>query len=265
MARTITGSMAAILEELELEGTTYVTYQMLENLIKKNDIKTSTSMFASRLREKGWLLATDQKGVWEYAPAAVAGAYSNNDPLAPIKTFSIANPDVISYLTLQTAAWAMGLADRVPSIIEAAVEEQPKLKINPGMRLYTYKTNLETKIVKGVKCLSPEGVIVHIASDPKAIKSWDNCMEWLPEVVYESEIDRIIKELEGKPESVRARTGYLLQGMYPDAADAIYKSSNIKSKNRFGARTNKAIRNDEKWKIVDTAMPMNPKEMERVK
>lgn len=265
MTRTITGSMAGILEELELEGTIYVTYQMLESLIKKNNIKTSTSMVASRLREKGWLLNTDQKGVWEYAPAAVAGAYSNNDPLASIKTFSIANPEVVCYVTLQTAAWVMGLADRVPSIVEAVVEEQPKLKINSGMKLYTYKTNLETKVVKGVKCLSPEGVIVHIATDPKVIKSWDSCMEWLPEIVYEAEIDEILKELEGKPESVRARTGYLLQGMYPDAADEIYKSSNIKSKNRFGSRTDPAIRNDEKWKIVDTAIPMNPKEMEKVK
>lgn len=265
MTRTITGSMAGILEELELEGTTYVTYQMLENLIKKNNIKTSTSMVASRLRKKGWLLKTDQKGVWEFAPAAVAGAYSNNDPLASIKIFSIANPEVVCYVTLQTAAWAMGLADRVPSVIEAAAKEQPKLKINSGMKLYTYKTNLETKVVKGVKCLSPEGIIVHIASNPKVIKSWDSCVEWLPEVVYEAEIDRIIKELEGKSESVMARTGYLLQGMYPDAADEIYRTSNIKSKNRFGSRTDKAIRNDEKWKIVDTAMPMNPKEMEKVK
>ena len=39
-------------------------------------VRTATRTVATRLRERGWLLPTGQRGVWEFAPAAVAGAYS---------------------------------------------------------------------------------------------------------------------------------------------------------------------------------------------
>lgn len=265
MPRTISGKLSGILEELELNGITYITLPMLDELIKKNNIKTLASTVASRLHEKGWLLPTQQRGVWEYVPAAVAGTISNNDTLSPIKTFNIANPNCNSCLTLQSAAWALGLADRTPSIVEAVVEIQPNVKINDNLRLHTYKTNLPVKKTKGVNCLSAEGIIVHIASDPKVIKSWNSAMEWIPDVVYEINIDNLMKELEGRSNAIKARTGYMLQGMFPDASEKIYKSIKVISKNRFGKRNQPSLRNDEKWKIIDTALPISPKEMEKVK
>ncbi len=265
MARTISGKMACILEEFELEGITYVTLPLLDELVKKNNIKTQTPMVAKRLRDKGWLLPTKQRGVWEYVSAAVAGTISNYDTLSPLKTFCIANPDIKCFLTLQSAAWALGLADRAPSTVEAIVDAKPSVKICEGLKLYAYNTNLPTKTVKGVNCLSPEGIIVHMTSDPKAVKSWESAMEWIPDVVYEINTDNLLKELEGKTNAVKARTGYFLQGMYPNASDEIYKYLKPLSKNRFGKRDQKPLRNDEKWKIVDTVLPVNPNDMEKVK
>ena len=90
-------------------------------------------------------------------------------------------------------------------------------------------------------------------------------MEWLPDVVYESDESNLLMELSGRNDSIKRRTGYLLQGMYPDAAEAIYNSiPKPKSKIRFGPRK-QAVRNDEKWKISDTILPFSPKNMEEVK
>ena len=90
-------------------------------------------------------------------------------------------------------------------------------------------------------------------------------MEWLPDVVYECSIENVLEEIAERTDSVKRRTGYLIQGMYPDAADAIYNSiPKPSSKIRFGARK-QSLRNDEKWKIADTALPFSTKELEKVK
>jgi hypothetical protein len=38
-----------------------------------------------RLREHGWLLDLATRGVWEFAPAARAGAYGSGDPLVELR------------------------------------------------------------------------------------------------------------------------------------------------------------------------------------
>lgn len=62
-------AMSAILQELELENETYITTIRIQELAEKHSIGSSPSLIAHRLKESGWLLATPQKGVWEFAPA----------------------------------------------------------------------------------------------------------------------------------------------------------------------------------------------------
>lgn len=265
MTRTISKSMAGILEDLELDNKTYVTLDELAELAKKHDVSTKPSMIASRLKKSGWLLQTEQRGVWEFASASMAGPYSKNDPLMEIKAFKLLNPGLRCYVCLQTAAWALGLADRVPSHKELAFLEIPRKQMPERIIAYKYNPTIKTREVRGVTCLAPESIIVHIATKPDLIQSWESVMEWLPDVVYEVELTNLITEISDRNDSVKRRTGYLLQGMYPDAADAIYESiPKPASKIRFGARK-KSIRNDEKWKIADTAIPFSTKEMEKVK
>ena len=265
MARTISRSMAGILEELELDNKTYVTLAELAELAKRHGVSTEPSMIALRLKQSGWLLPTAQRGVWEYASASMAGPYSKNDPLRDIKAFQSSNPQLKSYVCLQTAAWAMGLADRVPSNKELAFPQIPRNRIPETITAYKYSPSINVREVRGVHCLAPESILVQIAEKPNVIHSWESTMEWLPDVIYECEIDMILTEITDRTDSVKRRTGYMLQGMYPDAADAIYASiPKPAAKIRFGARK-PSLRNDEKWKLVDTTLPYSPKEMEKVK
>src|ERR1035437_6125238 len=75
MTRTIPSSLAPVLEQLELYQADLVTTARLDELVRTAGIRTATRTVATRLRERGWLLPTGQRGVWEFAPAAVAGAY----------------------------------------------------------------------------------------------------------------------------------------------------------------------------------------------
>lgn len=83
MARSIPKGFSGVLEELELERPQLVTTSQLASLCERSGIRTPAKVVASRLREKGWLLATPQRGVWEFAPAELAGPYSSADPLLP--------------------------------------------------------------------------------------------------------------------------------------------------------------------------------------
>ena len=265
MTRTISKSMAGILEDLELDNKSYVTLEELADLAKRHEVSTEPSLIASRLKKSGWLLPTNQRGVWEFSSASMAGPYSKNDPLMEIKAFKLLNPSLECYVCLQTAAWVMGLADRVPAHKELAFLQIPRKQIPESIIAYKYSPAISIRDVRGVSCLAPESIIVHIATKPDLVQSWESVMEWLPDVVYESEIMNLLTEISDKNDSVKRRTGYLLQGMYPDASDAIYDSiPRPTSKIRFGARK-QSIRNDERWKVSDTTLPFSTKDMEKVK
>jgi len=264
MARTISNSMSDILQDLELDNETYISIQRIQELAEKYAIGSSPSLIAHRLKEEGWLIATPQRGVWEFAPASYAGPYSKNDPLTGIKAFMIANPDAMCYLCLQSAAWALGLADRAPVCIEVAFPKTPNRHFSGSIRAFQYLPNIDPVTKKGILCLAPASVLVHMASKPSAVRSWESSLEWLPDLVYEVSIDNLLQELQDRPNSVKQRTGYLLQGMFPEAAEAIREHTGLNSKVRFGPRK-KSLRNDELWMIADTVLPVSPKEMEKVK
>ncbi len=265
MTRTISHSMSGILEDLELESKKYVTADELSVLAEKYGVLSDPYKIAIRLKQLGWLLPTSQRGIWEFASASMAGPYSKNEALRDIIIFQIANSEVECYLCLQTAAWAMGLADRIPSVKELAFLKIPRTRFPKSIAAFRYKPVIEPRKVKDVLCLVPESIIVHIASKPDIVQSWESAMEWIPDVIYETTIESILLELSDKNDSVKRRTGYFLQAMYPDAAEAVYDSiTKPASKIRFGGR-NPALRNDEKWMISDTALPFSPKEMEKIK
>lgn len=264
MARKITNSMSDILQELELENETYITTGRIEALADKYSVGSSPALIAHRLKQMGWLIPTSHQGVWEFAPASYAGAFSKNDPLKEIKTFMLANPEIECFLCMQSAAWASGIADRLPARTETAFPVFPKKHISDRMLAYRYKPNIEPVMKKGVPCLSPESILIQITSKPSAVRSWDSTLEWLPDLIYELQTEKILIELSGRPDSVKQRTGYLLQSLFPEASNAIKDITETNSKVRFGPRE-KALRNDEKWMISDTVLPVSPKEMERVK
>ncbi|GAB3633030.1 hypothetical protein GCM10027421_23830 [Microbacterium shaanxiense] len=264
MTRTIPRSLAAVLEDLELEQSSLVTIGDLARLVERHHIRTPTKIVASRLRERGWLLPTARRGVWEFAPAALAGRYSSNDPTTPLLAFLAARPDARCALTFQAAAWAHGVADRVPTRLEVAASTSALAReLPPQLLAATFDPNLNYEVLRGVPVLAAESVVVHMASRPQAVRSWSSALEWLPELARTLIAERLGDEINGRPTSVRVRTGYLLQGMRPDLAATIHSDTRFTGKTWFGPRS-PLRRHDASWQVADTLLPFDPRLLEPI-
>lgn len=259
MTRTIPPSMGGILEELELEQPTLVTSEQLAQLVERHGLRTPTRIVAARLRERGWLLPTGQRGVWEFAPAAMAGAYSRNDPLTPLRAFLAQRPTARCALTLQAAAWAHGFADRVPTRIEvAAATTQLARQLPSDVAASAFDPRLRYQEQRDVPVLAPESILVHMTAKPGAVRSWTSALEWLPELAAELSWERLFLELANRPSATRARTGYLIQRIRPDLANAIHELGPLHGKTWFGPRGH-LLRHDNAWQIADTSLPFDPR------
>jgi len=260
VTRTIPPSLAPILEQLELNGDELVTTERLDELVRATGIDTPTRVVAARLRDRGWLLTTGQRGVWEFAPAAVAGPFSRGGPTRLLRSL-LARRNVTCGLTFQAAAWAIGAADRAPMRIEVAVANQRDVRWMPdGLDVSIFDPQLPYRTAKGVPTLQPASVLTHMATTPARVRSWSSAAEWLPDIAAEITIADALTELGGRPATVGARLGYLLQGLRPDVAEQITRPS---TKTWFGPRR-KLVRNDERWKIADTILPFDPRDFEPV-
>jgi len=252
--------MASVLERMELERPAVVTSETLNRILHEEGIQTPARIVAARLREKGWLLPTAVRGAWEFVPASSAGAYSSNDPLLDIKSM-ISKHDIKFGITFQSAAWAHGVADRIPLRIEVATgDAQTSRLLRSITSTSVFIPILEYRELKGVPVLAPESVIVHMAAKPNAVRSWQSALEWLPELTALLERDSVIKEISNRSNAVIARTGYLLQGMRPDVADYIHKRYTPACKTWFGSRVS-LLRHDNKWLIADTMLPFDPRKL----
>lgn len=257
--RTISPGLAGVVEQLELEQPALVTMRDLSRLVEAQHIGTPPNVVAARLRQRGWLLKTGQRGVWEFAPAAVAGPYSANDPVLPLTAFLAANPRTRCALTFQSAAWAHGAADRVPARLEvAAVDRATAGRLPESVHATVFTPHLDYIRIKNVPVLAIESLVVHISARPTSLRSWAGVVEWLPDVTERLDLDRLAQELRGRSPSVRARTGYLLQGLRPDAGELIRNIGPLASRTWFGPRS-KARRYDWSWQIEDTILPFDPR------
>lgn len=261
MTRSIPPSLASVLERLELDAPMVVTIDQLSEILREEQVQSPANVVASRLRERGWLLPTGQRGVWEFAPAAVAGPYSQHDVLLPFRAF-LARRSRACGLTFQAAAWAHGLADRAPKRLEVAVADVSTARALPRMLDPSmYVPRLDYEQLRSVPVLAVESVAVQMAATPGAVRSWSSASEWFPELAATLEPERLARELAERERTVWVRAGYLLQGVRPDLAEQLRAEAQPRVKTWFGPR-GKLRRHDNRWQVADTLLPFDPKTME---
>lgn len=260
MTRTIPRSLAPVIAELELEAADLVTTAKLDEILKAAGVGTATRTVASRLRERGWLLPTGQRGVWEFAPGAAAGAVSRGGHTRLLRS-SLAHGYLNCGLTFQAAAWAHDLADRAPVRLEvAAMTAHEARKLPDGLDVSVFAPRLEYVTLQGVPVLAPASVLVQMAAQPGDVRSWTSALEWLPDLAAEAVAQDVLTELQGRPTTVAARLGYLVQALRPDIADQVTRPG---TKTWFGPRQ-KLVRHDNYWQIADTLLPFDPRSLASV-
>jgi AbiEi antitoxin C-terminal domain len=260
LTRAIPPSLAPVLGELELSGADLVTAAQLDAILRAAGVRTETHIVAARLRDLGWLLPTGRRGVWEFAPAAVAGPYSRGGHTRLLRSV-LAKTEVACGLTFQAAAWAQGLADRAPTRVEvAAATAQDARRLPDDLDVTVFAPRLGYITAKAVPVLRPASILAHMATKPAQVRSWVSALEWLPDVAAEALAADVLAELRDRPATVAARLGYMLQGLRPDIAGQI---TNPSTKTWFGPRR-PVVRHDSQWQIADTLLPFDPRSLEAV-
>lgn len=258
MTRSIPAWLAPVVEQLELDQPSTVTVAELREILASIGSSARAADVARRLRERGWLLPTGVRGVYEFAPGSHAGAIGRADPFQVVRATLAAQPGSPIVVALGSAAWVHGLADRAPDILEVALPSTGRLPaaIRKNARSLVFDAQLESENLKGVPTQSLATMLVHMAAKPRDVRSWSAAAEWLHHAAAEAGDERMAFELEGRPEAVGRRLGYLLQGVHPEFAAQLRGSS--AGKVWFGQR-GKLRRNNEEWGIADTVLPFDPR------
>jgi hypothetical protein len=260
MTRSIPPSLAPVLEYLELERPRVIAMGEIADIAAEHGIQTPAKLIAHRLAERGWLLPTDVRGVWEFAPAERAGPYSYGDPFLALRATLASHPEMRAAVALGSALWLLDVSERAPDQHEVALPggDTVPIGVQRNYRVVRFTANLEPMDVQGVPVHRSATVLVHLASNPTDVRSWTGVLERLEDLVHASTEDEVRKELLGRPKATHVRLAYLLSGVAPDLVGRL----NIQPAGSvwFGPR-GKVRHYDSTWNVADTVLPVSPSEV----
>lgn len=257
VTRSLPPALAPVVAALEFEEAFLITAERLEELRREAGIKSSTAMVAKRLRDRGWLLETPQRGVWEFAPGSHAGPISHGRPFTDVLAVFEANPELNAAMCLSTALWAHGLLDRSPDRPEVAIPvgSEAPAPLKRTSRPVRFDWTLPLAEKKGAPVHSLETILVHLAARPTAVRSWSAVLEALPYVIAEADHAAVLKELKGRPAAVSTRLAYLVHGLSRELAETVKPRDH--GKVWFGPR-GPLKRHNSEFNIADTVLPVDP-------
>lgn len=261
MSRSISSSLAPVLEHLELERPRTVSVADLAEIADEHGVRTPARIIGHRLAQRGWLLKTRVRGVWEFAPAERAGPISEADPFLTLRA-TLERSDVPVAVALGSALWLHNLVDRAPDRHEIAVPSGAHVPValRRDYRVVRYEAVLSPILIREVPVHQPATVLVHLAHRPTDIRSWSSVLEALSDLVGSCSEAEIREELAGRPHATYVRLAYLIQGVAPDLIEAL--AIEPAGKVWFGPR--RALRHhDAYWNVADTVLPVSPKEVVR--
>jgi len=265
VTRGIPPSYGPLLAELELDAPEVVTMADLTELVERTGIGTEPRLVAARLRERGWLLPTGTRGVWEFAPAAHAGPIGHGDLCLPLRTALAARPTLNAAVCLASAMRAHGLTERAPDRLEVAVPTGTSVPegLRRSARVVMFEAQLPPRVLRGVPVHERATVLVHLAARPTDVRSWGAVADTLADLVASTEPTDINRELARRPRSVRVRLAYLLQGVAPDLAGRLLppdEGGRSAPKVWFGPR-GPLKRHSTRFSVADALLPFDPAEL----
>lgn len=258
VTRSVPFGLAPVVEALEFEEAFLVTTEHLDALRLSAGIESSAAMVAKRLKDRGWLLETSQRGVWEFSPGSHAGPISRGQPFTDVLAVLEANPELPAGISLSSALWAHGLLDRTPDKPEVAIPvgRETPAPLKRAARTVTFDWTLPLATRKGAPVHSLETILVHLATRPTAVRSWSAILEALPDVLADIDHAAVLKELAGRPAAVATRLAYLVHGLSPELAKAV-RPKQDHGKVWFGPR-GPLKRHNSEFNIADTVLPADP-------
>jgi hypothetical protein len=222
-ARTVPHGLAPLLGLLELEQPRVVTRVLLAEWAWDAGVRWPVDVVVRRLRERGWLLDLSTRGVWEFAPAARAGAFGSGDPFIELRATLARSPEAPYVVAAESAAYAHGLASRPPGreVLGAPVGLRPPQALR-GFRLvhWTPRRGCQTKDMLPTWPIAT--LLAFMAARPALYRDWPNVSEWLARAASATAVVDLVDELDGRARAAWARAAYLLNaGAQPERARGI--------------------------------------------
>lgn len=291
-ARVVSRGLAGVLAELELAQPTVVSLSEVAALATRAGLKTPPAVVADRLRRRGWLLPTGQRGMYEFAPGAYAGPYGHGDPFLTFRA-ARASKEFDASIALQSALWLHGLSERAPNKHELAAAPDAAVpdSVNREMRVVRFHAQLAPQLVNGLPVHHAASVLVHLAAKPAAVRNWPVFAESLADLVAlaistdqvsESEkrngtrpladapgrqrggqnfaLGRLRVELAGRSRATTVRLAYFLGGIAPEVASQLQPRP-APGVVYFGPRQ-PSRRFSARFNVADTLLPFDPMELQ---
>lgn len=257
MTRSLPPTLARIVALLELDQAFLITMADLERLRQQTGVKTNAKLISQRLRDLGWLLPTEQRGVWEFAPGAHAGPLGHGHPFREVQAALLAAPQLDAAICLSSALWVHCLLDRAPERTEVALPTgmAASASLKRAARVTRFDRRLETVPVRGTPTHAPATILTHLAARPSDVRSWSAVLDALPELLELVDADDLRRELAGRPAAVATRLAYLIHGLDPELASGLAPGDH--GKVWFGPR-GPLKRHNQAYNIADTILPTSP-------
>ncbi len=209
--RSVPAGFAPLLELLELEQPRVVTTAQLSRFSHEAGLDIPFEIAVRRLRERGWLLPLATKGVWEFAPAARAGAFGSGDPLIELRAVLARDPDTPCSVAAESAAYLLGFASRRPEA--ECVGAPPGVRLPKSLRVYRlvrWAPAVPSATRDALPVWAPATLIAFMAARPSGFHDWPNVGEWLAGAAAAIDVDELAAELEGHSAGSWRRAAYLL-------------------------------------------------------
>lgn len=253
-ARNISTTLAPLLQTMELEQPRVVSTADLREWAQEAQVTWPVDVVVRRLRERGWLLDLATRGVWEFAPAARAGAFGAGDPLIELRATLKRDPDAPFVVAAESAAYLLGYSSRRPArdVIASPRGVSVPLALK-GYRVVRWPLPSRTEERSGLPVWTASTLLASMAASPASYGDWPNVGEWLSFALSDVTVDGIATELQGRPRSAWARAAYLLDlGGREDAADEILSTSPTGTGPYYLGARGRSARYDSKYDVVDT-------------
>lgn len=216
MVRTIPKYLASIVEQLELNEAELLTIKDIQRYASSAGSTIQAARIAFELKNRGWLLPTSARGVYEFSPGANAGAYSKGGKLSNIKAVALANPSIKWFYSHQSALYFHKIVDQMPDKPQITIKCNSIKKVPYAFTKLTHNvfdSQLEPIIINGNPVEPLETLLVHICSKPKSVSDWFVYEENIQDIWSECDIGKLHQELDKQSLNTKNRLRKLLRSI----------------------------------------------------
>lgn len=253
-ARDVTKTLAPLLQELELERPRVVTKVELESYATSVRLDWPVEVVVRRLREAGWLLDLKSKGVWEFAPAARAGAFGSGDPMIELRATLARDARARLTVAAESAAYLLGLASRRPDREVIGAPKGTRLpKALGDFRVVHWAPRTEPVLNDGLPVWAVTTLLAFMATKPGGYRDWPNVGEWIGQATRGVDVEAIADELVGQSRASWARASYLVdRGGSPEVATHLLALAPPGTGPFYLGRREMPGRYDPRFEVVDS-------------